>query len=103
MSTNRFIEARRTAVKKVKFIGQELVIVKLSVGQVLEVQSLAKAVEAEKDAGAKHIDLLFMIVRMGAPELKDLSDEEMNELPMEELSELSSGIMSYSGLGNKSK
>ena len=100
---NRFIAARKANVKNIKFVGQEISIVKLAVGQVLEIQELAKIAEANKDKGDAHIDMIFSVVRMGAPELEELTDDELKQLPMEEVSELSNEIMKYSGLGNKSK
>ena len=103
MSTNRFIEASKAFTKKIKFLGQDLEITKLSVGQVIRIQDLAKAVEKAEDKSEGHIDMLFQMVRMGAPELSELDDNEMSELPMEELSDLSNEIMKHSGLGNKSK
>ena len=103
MSTNRFIEARKQAVKKVKFLGQEVDLVKLSVGQVMAIQELSKKIEAAEDKNQGHVDLLIQMVRMGAPEFEEISDEDIMQLPMEELSELSNEIMKYSGLGNKSK
>lgn len=101
MSENRFIAAVKTATKKLKFVGQDLEITKLTVGQVLDIQDVAKEVEANKEKSDAHIGMLFKVIRMGAPELADLDDDELKSLPMDELSDLSNEIMKYSGLGKK--
>lgn len=91
---NRFIGTKVS--KKSKFMGTELDINKLTVMQVLEIQESAKKIDTsnEKD----NIDLLMFVVRAGAPELRDLTDEEICDFPMDELSGLSNEILKYSGL-----
>lgn len=93
--TSRFKGAKVT--KKVKFMNDEIEIHKLTVAQVLEIQELAKNNE-EKEDDNKGITILYTVVRSGTVDLRDFSDEELNDFPMDELSKLSNEIMKHSGL-----
>ena len=94
--TNRFLSQK--VKRAVKFMGLDLEIVKLSVADVLEIQRLAK--DADKDEQA-NLQLVAHVVRMGAPELKELTDDEIQTLPLDELSVVSNEIMKFSGLTEK--
>jgi hypothetical protein len=86
--------------KKVKFMGKDLEISKLSVSEVLQIQDLAKQSkegEDERDGFA----VLRTVIQLSAQGAKDLSDEEFDELPLDELSTLSDHIMAFSGIGDK--
>jgi hypothetical protein len=83
--------------KKVKFCGEDIEIKKLSLGQVLEIQELAKAKEGEDSSFA----VLITVLKYGAPELSSSEDDEFKEIPMDELSTLSGEIMKYSGMVGK--
>lgn len=95
--SSRFLASKVT--KTVKFMGLDCVISKLTVGQVNDIQSLAKAGE-EKD---NNIEILLMVIRSGVDELKDIDSEEFNLYPMDELVKLSNEIMKYSGLLSEKK
>ncbi len=82
--------------KKIKFLGEEVEIFKLSVGQVIAVQKLVKDNEAKEDTDG--LSVLMFVIKEGCPEFKDYSDDEIQGLPMDELSKLSSEIMKHSGL-----
>ena len=83
--------------KKQKFMDVETDIIKLSVSQVLEIQDLAKELK-DSENSEDNIRILAMVIQAGCPELVDLTKEEVNEFPMDELSKLSNAIMQYSGL-----
>ncbi len=95
---NRFIGKRSE--KTITFMDSEISIKKLSINQVMRIQALTKEMEDSKDelGGVK---ILLLILREGAPELEFLSDEEIQDFPMADLSELSNEIMSFSGLAPK--
>jgi hypothetical protein len=86
--------------KKVKFMGTDVEINKLTVAQVEEVQGIAKELEANPERG---VDVLKTVIRMSAVGGAELSDEDFAGFPMDELSNLSNAIMEHSGLGDKSK
>lgn len=92
---NRFLGSKKS--KKVTFMDQDLEIVKLSINQVLRVQTITKEEEqkATEDSGIK---ILLAVIKEGASELNDLTQEQMQEFPMESLSELANQIMEFSGL-----
>ena len=95
---NRFMAAVVT--KKVKFLGLDLEINKLSVQQTVDMRETAKAVaSAEDELG--NFKLICEIVRMGAKELGDLTDEELATLSLDDLVKLSDEIMMFSGLSAK--
>lgn len=95
---NRFKKAKVT--KSVKFMAEDIDIVKLTVNQVIAIQELSKKIDSE-NSDTDNISVLSQVIRFGAPELASLNQEEMNDFPMEELVNLSNAIMSYSGLGDK--
>jgi len=82
--------------KTVKFMGEDLKISKLLVSEVLEIQALAKITE-ETDG----LNVLKTVIRSAAEGGKDLTDEDFNSFPIDELSKLSEEIMKYSGLGKE--
>jgi hypothetical protein len=96
--TNRFVGTKVT--KKVKFMGQDIEISKLTITQVMKIQAQAKVLE-ENASETENLKLLSIVVQEGAKELAELSLEELYEFPMDELTTLSNEVMKYSGLGNK--
>lgn len=95
---NRFIGA--VSVQNVKFMDKDLEIRKLNINQVLRIQAVTKAAEEAKDENSG-IAILSAVIREGAKELAELSQEELQEFPMEELGKLSTAIMDFSGLTPK--
>ena len=86
--------------KPIKFMGAEIKISKLSVEQVLEIQELAKAnSETESD----NLGILKLVIKSAVEDASTLSDEDFDTFPMDELSSLSTAILSYSGLNNGEK
>jgi len=96
---NRFLGSKVS--KKVKFMGQEIEIVKLSISQVTKIQERVKALEGGESAEGENLRLLALVVQEGAPELRDLSQEDINSFAMDELTGLSNEVMKYSGLGKE--
>ena len=89
-----FLNRRITT--KTKFMGEEVDISKLTTNQVMEIQAAAEANKAEKMAGLK---MMISVIRAGCPALvADCTDEDFYQLPLDEVSKLSSEIMSYSGM-----
>ena len=115
--------------KSIKFMGENINIFKLSVSQVMEIQALARVVEANakdqnkiKDtfdreqaklllANPEHyveeyeapedldnIKLLRSVVRMSVEGAEELTDEDFQTFPMDELAKLSNDIMVFSGV-----
>jgi hypothetical protein len=97
---NKFIG--RKSEKIVPFLDSEISIKKLSINQVVRVQSLTKEMEDSRDA-LGGIKILLLVLREGAPELSELSDEEIQDFPMADLAGLSNEIMVFSGLAPKAE
>lgn len=90
---NRFIG---TASKKnTKFLDLDLEISKLTINQVLRIQAVTKAAVDDEHS---NILVLSEVIRAGAEELRTLTQEELQDFPMEELATLSNTIMEFSGL-----
>jgi hypothetical protein len=89
----------KSMTKKVKFIGEDVVIKKLSVAQVLELQEKFKGSDNEDNS----MEILKTVIRQSAEDGDQLSDQEFSEFPIEELSNLSAEILKFSGLGNVEK
>lgn len=88
----------RKMTKTFKFMGEDLRISKLSVAEVLEIQERAKAVDKDENEG---FNILKTVIRSGVEDAKDLSDEDFNNFPLDELSKLSNEIMKFSGIGGE--
>lgn len=86
--------------KSIKFMGDNIEISKLSVSQVLEIQEEAKRSEGSDSAG---FDLIKTVVRYAVKGGEELTDDDFQAFPMDELSKLSSEIMTFSGLGGDQK
>lgn len=93
---NRFVGKRST--ETVDFVGLQLEINKLNINQVLEIQDLTKKLTETGNAEQSSIEILSAVIRAGAPELRDLSKQEFQDFPMNDLAELSNRIMTFSGL-----
>jgi len=93
MSFAKFIGKKMT--KKVKFMGEEIEISKLSVAQIVTVQESAKAAESDDSKG---FEILKTIIRASAAGAEDLTDEQFSDFPMDELSKLSNDVMVFSGI-----
>lgn len=86
--------------KKVKFMDSDVVIEKLSVSQVMEIQEKAKTIsEAADDTSG--LDLLKFVIRTSVEGANELSDEDFASFPMDELSKLSEAVMAFSGMGRE--
>ena len=103
--------------KAVDFMDKRVNISKLSVAMVLEVQELAKEMEAKtreiekilknnpeaevEETEDDSFDILKAVIRESVEGASDLTDEDFGTFAMDELSKLSNEIMVYSGIGNK--
>jgi|SaaInl4_135m_RNA_FD_contig_123_15922_length_8777_multi_4_in_0_out_2_7 hypothetical protein len=96
--------------KKIDFMGVRITINKLSVAQVFEVQARVKELEEnakeakETNADADDtsgVELLRFVIKMAVPDAADITDEEFEGYPLDELSTLSDQIMKYSGMAAK--
>ena len=94
----------------VPFLGEKIKIFKLSVKDVLQVQSLVREmqeIERNTDLSVeelnvqreeKNLEIVRMVIRLSVEGAEELSDEEFNSFPMEELGTLANNIMEFSGL-----
>jgi hypothetical protein len=92
--------------KEVDFMGEKLSIHKLSVNQILEIQTLVKdnEVKSKTDVGLSERDSFKTVQRvlsLGCPEFAELNDEEFDSLPLDDLNKLSEAILEFSGMSNK--
>lgn len=86
--------------KKVKFLDSDVVIEKLSVAQVMEIQEKAKSIteNADDESG---LSLLKYVIRTAVEGGDELTDDDFKEFPMDELSKLSEAVMAFSGMGRE--
>lgn len=92
--------------KKFTVMGQEVVITKLSVEQVLNIQEQVKtneeAAKANPTASTTEAgsELLQKVIKMSVEDAADLTAEDFKQFPMDELNKLSAEIMKFSGFGD---
>jgi hypothetical protein len=84
--------------EKVDFMGEKIDVKKLSVGQVLQVQKLSKKVANNKASEEESIRLLRDVVRMAVVGAEELTDEEFDTFPLEELNKISNAVLKLSGV-----
>lgn len=94
--SNRFQGTKVT--KKVKVMNLEVEIKKLTAAQVRKIQELSKPIEGTE---ADNLSILFAVICEGCDELAELSKEELADFAMDELNNLSSDILKFSGLVTK--
>lgn len=80
-------------------MGDEVEVKKLTVGEILELQKVIAKVGESEDA-EKQIGLLRDIIKVAVIGAEELSDEDFQTFPIEELNKLSNSVMSLSGLGS---
>lgn len=84
--------------EKVPFMGDEVEVRKLTVGQVMELQGVINAAAESTDENAQ-LKLLCDIIKVAVVGADELTDEDFNTFPISELTNLSEHIMRLSGLG----
>jgi|SaaInl8_135m_RNA_FD_contig_123_11313_length_5553_multi_19_in_0_out_0_8 hypothetical protein len=89
-SMKKFVGMKQT--KKVNFMGEKIEINKLTVGEVKQIQEVAKNLEDDGFAVIKSI------ISIATPDASDLEDDDWESLPMDELTKLSNEIMKFSGV-----
>jgi hypothetical protein len=95
----RNLVGKKVKTVKVPFMGSETVeVVKLSVAQVREFQatlSKVKEDEADVDSG---LNVQRSIIRMAVVGADDLTDDELDSFPMDDLSSLVQKILELAGV-----
>jgi len=84
--------------EKVPFMGDEVEVKKLTVGQVLDLQKVINAAASNEDESAQ-LRLLCDIIKIAVVGAEELTDEDFDTFPITELTVLSEHIMRLSGLG----
>lgn len=90
----------RRMTQKVKFMDSDVMISKLSVSEVMDIQEKAKELGESEDAG---IMLLMQVIGNSVEGGRDLTEEDFRTFPMDELTKLSNAIMKFSGIDGKSE
>lgn len=87
----------RKMTKKIKFMDADVSISKLSVSEVMDIQVKAKELE---DNGSEEsgIELLMAVIGSAVEGGEELTAEDFQTFPMDELTKLSNEIMKFSGI-----
>lgn len=80
--------------KTTSFLGEEVTIYKMSVRQVKEIQELIKDIDLEKEP----LKLVQGVLRLGVEGAAELTEEDFDEFPPDELNALVTEVMQYSGI-----
>jgi hypothetical protein len=78
---------------EVAFMGETVKITKLSVAEILKIQEATK-----KQKAGDEVSTLRMLIKMAVEGAKDLSDQEIESFPLDELSKLGGEIVKFSGM-----
>jgi len=84
--------------EKVPFMGDEVEVKKLTVGEVMGLQKVIEKAAKSKDEQAQ-LKLLCDVIKIAVIGAEELTDEDFNTFPIQELTGLSEQIMRLSGLG----
>jgi len=85
-------------IEKVSFMNDEVEVKKLTVSEVLYIQELIKKSQNKK-SDYDDIALIKDVVRLSVIGAEEITNEEFNEFPVGELTELSGNILRIAGLG----
>jgi hypothetical protein len=88
----------KSITEKVPFMGDEVEVKKMTVGEILELQKVIAKV-GDSDDATKQIGLLRDIIKVAVLGADELSDADFETFPIEELNKLSNKVMALSGLG----
>jgi hypothetical protein len=88
--------------EKVPFMGDEVEVKKMTVGEILELQKVIAKV-GDSDDASKQIGLLRDIIKVAVLGADELSDADFDTFPIEELNKLSTKVMELSGLGGNTE
>jgi hypothetical protein len=89
--------------EKVPFMGEEVEVRKLSVGQVIKVQELTKEFNKKKGSDDASVKLLREVIKLAVVGAEELTDEDFNTFPLEELNQVSEAILALSGVNKTGK
>jgi hypothetical protein len=78
---------------EVAFMGETVRITKLSVAEILKIQEATK-----KQKAGDEVSTLRMLIKLAVEGAKDLSDQEIESFPLDELSKLGAEIVKFSGM-----
>jgi len=84
--------------EKVPFMGDEVEVRKLTVGKIMDLQKLITKAEKSKAEDAQ-LRLLCDIIKVAVVGAEGLSQEDFENFPLAELTDLSGHVMRVSGLG----
>ena len=88
--------------KTIKFMGENVEIMKLSVADVKEIQELAQEINKAEDDEKKeslNFELIRKTVRSAVVGGEELEDADFENFPMDELSQLVDQVFKFSGMG----
>ena len=88
----------KSLTEKVPFMGDEVEVKKLTVGEVMGLQKVIDKASKSKDETAQ-LKLLCDVIKIAVIGAEELTDEDFNTFPIQELTGLSEHIMRLSGLG----
>jgi hypothetical protein len=87
--------------KKAPFMGEKVDISKLSTEQVFEIQEAAQGMDDSTEGDG--MDIVKEVIRMSVEGAEDISNEDFNKIPLDELNNLSKAIMEFSGIASEGK
>lgn len=91
----------KTVTKKIPFMGDEVEVKKLTVGEVFDLQDVINKSQNKKEKDPKaEIKLLRDILRIAVIGANEISDEDFDGFPISELNALSEEILAVSGLAS---
>jgi flagellar biosynthesis/type III secretory pathway protein FliH len=96
----RFVNKRQE--KSVEFMGEEVTIYKLTLGQARQLQNasaaLAEAIEKGEEAGDAELGMLREVLKHGVEGGDELTAEDFETFSADDLSKLATEIMIFAGL-----
>ena len=83
--------------RSIKFMNEDIKISKLTVSEITEIREQANRAKNSTD-DSDNLSILKNIVKKSVEGAEDLTDEDFDNFPMDDLSKLSNEIMKFSGL-----
>lgn len=98
MSTMKKFLAKPRPTVSVPFLGDTVEVQKLSVAQVRTFQKELESVKETAEEGESGIAVQRTIIRLGVVGAAELTDEELDSFPLDDLSELAKAVLEQAGV-----
>jgi hypothetical protein len=90
--------SRANNTRKIKFLGRNIEIKKLTLSECQEIQR--KSMDTDENNQDQGFELIKMTIALGVPAAAEFSDDDFAEFPMDDLTKLAEEVMKLAGMSS---